>query len=415
MKTIIKVQVQDQVSKIMTKIEKYVTESLEAEVLVRSTNQPQPFYAVAASLSELKLKKILTSLPHEVMLLHERKVEMIKTRMKTPPLDQTKGQREGDQAKKLSHQKNLHIRSLSPQVLRKVYPDLNQNLQASLLMQRSMALDDDESQWNPSSSPTLDREWHVQECSGIGEPLGRSRQVIPLDQFINKDLEYLKGGSSSKKYTTSITKMKAADYGQVKWIEDKVSRIWSPIKVVYDKHAYWGTYYWGPKRQKFYAYASNMETSKDVYSGHMIIVVTSLKIMKYFGYSHLEEIIVRRQNDHLYKFRERDFKRLHRQDIQDIRIVIQERVEDLQLGVESYHKKINLTRPDTYRSYLKRMTLYTAYPDIQGIIYEDEMNINRLMRTDELHKFSDGTLNYVRTALNGISIGIEMDYLPKRK
>ncbi|GKC42661.1 hypothetical protein Tco_1060383, partial [Tanacetum coccineum] len=44
-----------------------------------------------------------------------------------------------------------------------------------------------------------------------------------------------------------------------------------------------------------------------------------------------------------------------------------------------------------------------------------EMNRNRLMRTDELHKFSDGTLNHVRTALNDIDRGIEMDYLPKRK
>nr|GEV93010.1 hypothetical protein [Tanacetum cinerariifolium] len=89
--------------------------------------------------------------------------------------------------------------------------------------------------------------------------------------------------------------------------------------------------------------------------------------------------------------------------------------EDLQLGVESYQKKINLTRPDTCRSDLKRMTPYTAYPDIQGIIYEDEMNKNHLMRTNELYKFSDGTLNHVHTALNDISTGIEMDYLPKRK
>nr|GEU91005.1 hypothetical protein [Tanacetum cinerariifolium] len=43
----------------MPKIEKYVTKSLEAEVLVRSTNQPQTSYAVAASLSEFELKKIL--------------------------------------------------------------------------------------------------------------------------------------------------------------------------------------------------------------------------------------------------------------------------------------------------------------------------------------------------------------------
>ncbi|GJS51787.1 hypothetical protein Tco_0625149 [Tanacetum coccineum] len=37
----------------------YVTETLGAEVLVRSTNQPQTSYVVASSLSELKLKKIL--------------------------------------------------------------------------------------------------------------------------------------------------------------------------------------------------------------------------------------------------------------------------------------------------------------------------------------------------------------------
>ncbi|GJV33481.1 hypothetical protein Tco_0698140, partial [Tanacetum coccineum] len=43
----------------MPQIEKYATESLGAEVLVRSTNQPQTSYAVAASLSEFKLKKIL--------------------------------------------------------------------------------------------------------------------------------------------------------------------------------------------------------------------------------------------------------------------------------------------------------------------------------------------------------------------
>ncbi|GJZ44301.1 hypothetical protein Tco_0591556 [Tanacetum coccineum] len=149
-------------------------------------------------------------------------------------------------------------------------------------------------------------------------------------------------------------------------------------------------------------------------------------------------------DDQLYKFREDDFKRLRRQDIEDIllllvqdkltnlnleeryalnvalrmftrRIVIQEHVEDLQLRVESYQKKINLKKLDTYRLILRRMTPYTAYPDIQGIIYKDEINRNRLIRTDELHKFSDVTLNHVRTAPNDIALRIKMEYLPKRK
>ncbi|GJX78245.1 hypothetical protein Tco_0325056 [Tanacetum coccineum] len=59
MKAIIKEQVKAQVSKIKPPIEKYLTESLGAEVLVRSTNQPQTYYAAATSLSEFELKKIL--------------------------------------------------------------------------------------------------------------------------------------------------------------------------------------------------------------------------------------------------------------------------------------------------------------------------------------------------------------------
>nr|GEZ02771.1 hypothetical protein [Tanacetum cinerariifolium] len=59
MKQIIKEQVKAQVSKIMPQIKKYVTESLVAEVLVRSTNQPHTSYVVAASLLEFELKKIL--------------------------------------------------------------------------------------------------------------------------------------------------------------------------------------------------------------------------------------------------------------------------------------------------------------------------------------------------------------------
>ncbi|GKC42696.1 retrovirus-related pol polyprotein from transposon TNT 1-94, partial [Tanacetum coccineum] len=61
------------------------------------------------------------------------------------------------------------------------------------------------------------------------------------------------------------------------------------------------------------------------------------------------------------------------------------------------------------------MTPYTAYHDIQSIIYQDDMDRNCLMCTEELHKFSDGTLKHVRTTLNDIATRIQMKYLPKRK
>nr|GEY23390.1 hypothetical protein [Tanacetum cinerariifolium] len=142
-----------------------------------------------------------------------------------------------------------------------------------------------------------------------------------------------------------------------------------------------------------------------------------LKIVEWHSYKHLNWISIRCDNDKIYKFKEGDFKRLRLQDIKDMRlllvqgklsnltveehfafnvslrmltisIVIQRRMEDLQLGVESYQKRLNLTMPDTYRK-------------------------NRLMRIDELHKFSDGTLNDVRTALDDRLKGIRMQYLPQ--
>nr|GEZ60672.1 hypothetical protein [Tanacetum cinerariifolium] len=65
----------------------------------------------------------------------------------------------------------------------------------------------------------------------------RGRRVIPFDHFINNDLEYLRGGALSRKYTTSVTKTKATDYGHIKWIEDLVPwTMWIQEPNVYKKH-----------------------------------------------------------------------------------------------------------------------------------------------------------------------------------
>ncbi|GJW78570.1 hypothetical protein Tco_0140252 [Tanacetum coccineum] len=422
----------------------------QVDSAIKAIIKEQTSYVVAASLSEFELKKILIDKMETNKLidisdtqknLYNALVESYKTDKDIITSYGSKKRRSGKEAESSKEQKNKESKSTSssksssksqPKSSRKsAHAEEHDQKAADLEDQPHQefntgnkdvspvreALNEDVWHRNPSRPPTPDRKPYPHDLS---KPLPlilneQGRQVIPLDHFINNALEYLKGGCLSKKYTTSITKIKAADYGQVKWIEDKVSRIWSPIKVVYDKHAYWGTYHWGPKHQKFYGYASNMETSKDVYSRHMIIAVTSLKIMKWFGYNHLEDIIVRRQDDQLYKFREGDFKRLCRQDIEDmLLLLVQDKLTNLNLE-ERYQKKLNLKKPDTYHLNLRRMTPYTAYPVIQGIIYEDEMNRNRLMRTDELYKFSDGTLNYVRTALNDIALGIKMEYLPKRK
>nr|GEW27762.1 hypothetical protein [Tanacetum cinerariifolium] len=98
-------------------------------------------------------------------------------------------------------------------------------------------------------------------------PDNRGRRVIPFAHFINNDLEYLRGGASSRKYTTSVPKTKAADYENIKWIEDLVPRsMWIQEPINYDKHALWGVSHWGRKRQQFYGFDVNRESALDVYS-----------------------------------------------------------------------------------------------------------------------------------------------------
>ncbi|GKC62610.1 hypothetical protein Tco_1095208 [Tanacetum coccineum] len=85
------------------------------------------------------------------------------------------------------------------------------------------------------------------------------------------------------------------------------------------------------------------------------------------------------------------------------------------LGLRSYKRSSTLQSQDTVKSNLRQRTAYTAYSDPKGVIYKDQMTRNRLMHADELHKFSDGTLDDVRSALNDIAKGIRMEYLPMRK
>nr|GFA45514.1 hypothetical protein [Tanacetum cinerariifolium] len=68
------------------------------------------------------------------------------------------------------------------------------------------------------------------------------------------------------------------------------------------------------------------------------------------------------------------------------------RVADLQLGVESYQKKINVTKPETTGHGIRKKDPYTPFQDPQGFIHVDNKGRNRLIHSDELYKFSDGIL-----------------------
>ncbi|GJR66449.1 hypothetical protein Tco_0012514 [Tanacetum coccineum] len=170
-----------------------------------------------------------------------------------------------------------------------------------------------------------------------------NHQKVPVDYFFNNDLKYLQGGVSTMTYMTYITKTKAAQYDLI-CIEDMVPNIWVPVKFAYDKHALWGIAHWREQ-------------------------LTQVKVMRKHRYEYLQEIVVRRADNDLYIFKEGDFPR---DDVFDFAIalrmftkslVIEKRVEDLQLGVKSYQKKINVTKSETTKSSIRKRDPYTPYQD----------------------------------------------------
>nr|GEX31659.1 copia protein [Tanacetum cinerariifolium] len=106
-----------------------------------------------------------------------------------------------------------------------------------------------------------------------------NRQSVPVEFFINNDLKYLQRGISTMTYTTSTTKIKVAQY-DLPGIKDMGKTL--------------------------YAYARGIQLRGDVYFTKRILAVTHVSVMKKHRYGYLEEIIVRRADNALYKFKEGD-------------------------------------------------------------------------------------------------------------
>ncbi|GKC97796.1 hypothetical protein Tco_1168071, partial [Tanacetum coccineum] len=91
-------------------------------------------------------------------------------------------------------------------------------------------------------------------------------------------------------------------------------------------------------------------------------------------------------------------------------LVIKKRVEDLQLGVESNQKKLNITPPQQTFLEIQFKVLYTPSHKPPGVIYEDLVKHKLVMRADELYKFSDGTLKKVRDELHHRLLDFDLGY-----
>ncbi|GKA96167.1 hypothetical protein Tco_0818262 [Tanacetum coccineum] len=189
--------------------------------------------------------------------------------------------------------------------------------------------------------------------------------------------------------------LKAARYLEF-GLEELVPCLWVESERDYDISAAYGITHWWFSRNKFYINKHREPSDRDVVRSHMrILSVISIKTYKRYGYNYLREIVLRRADYKEYKISEKDFKNLHPNDFEDLK-----RVEDLQLGIESYQTKLNLEQPNWDASDFLFKEDYTIVNKPRAVIYRDRDDNKKMMRIDEVHKFSDGTLMRIRDKLD---------------
>nr|GEW91218.1 hypothetical protein [Tanacetum cinerariifolium] len=277
-------------------IQSTITESLENVVLAKSFSQPVSTFEAVASLIEFKSKKILLKKMQKSKSYRgaPEHRELYDGLIKSCKLDKDLFESYGKTSKDVEPSKGSKSKEskLSSSKGTKCQPK-SSGLAYNLLKVTCRSFVELEYNFEECYKAVTDvLDWNNPKGHeypfDLSKPLplyeDRGRQVVPVNYFINNDLEYLKGGSSSRKYMTYTTKTKAAKYDDIQGIEDMVPS----------------------------------------------------------------------------------------------RIVILKRVEDLQLGVKSYQKKLNITKPETFKSDISNRTPYTAYNNPQGIIYLDKYKRKRM-------------------------------------
>ncbi|GJV63672.1 hypothetical protein Tco_1474500 [Tanacetum coccineum] len=260
-----------------------------------------------------------------------------------------------------------------------------------------------------------------------GEP---GHITIQSDFFFNKDLEYLRYGRKIGRPALSISKMKAAFYPDVGLEQLVPDQFWIEEECKYDIAAMYGISHWWFQRQRFYIDRFSSEGDRRAVRTHMrILSVVRIEVFSMYGYNYMKKIILRRADLKEYVIAERDFKYMYPSDFEDLyllnlqghlnhlspddkkvlttavnlwtrNLVIRQRVEDFQLGIESYQTQLNLTKPRWDATGFEFKHDYTVIDSPRAVTFRDRYGVQMIMRFNEIHKFSDGTLQQIDEALD---------------
>nr|GEU92614.1 hypothetical protein [Tanacetum cinerariifolium] len=192
--------------------------------------------------------------------------------------------------------------------------------------------------------------------------------------------------------------------------------------------ASYGISHWWFYHQKLYIDRHIADSSHKVVRTHMrILSVVSIKAYSRYGYDYLKEITPRKANYQEYTIVKKDLKNLYPSDFEDLNLlllqghlnhlfgsekcmlstvvklrtcnlVIRHRVEDFQLGIESYQKQLNLTKLEWDAKGFEYKHDYIIIDSPRAIVFLVDNSKRKIMRFNEIYKFSDGMLiNIIET------------------
>ncbi|GJR50713.1 hypothetical protein Tco_1401234 [Tanacetum coccineum] len=371
-------------------IQKMAQESLEDAVLAKESSQPQSSFEAIATLTEFELKKILIDKmdKSESYLAAPEHRESQKDKDEDPSAGSDRGLKKRKTSKDAEPTKGP--KSKESQSGSSKGTSLNQNLiiipsssiflnereikAMSLLISFSFDLDLD---WNVDKTPQQgqNQSWLLTLSSSAKKPSKTFDELIstPIDfsAFIMNGLEI--NNLTQETLLGPAFRLLKGTHSNYAELEYDFEECYKALSEKLD----WENPEGG-------------DNPFDLTKPLPLVIITQVKVMRKHGYGYLEEIVVRRADNDLYRFKEGDFPRLHINDIEDMLLL----------------KKINITRPENTKPDIRKRDPYTLYQDPQGFIYVDNNGRNRLMRSDELYKFNDRTLTGLRTSLDDITKNI---------
>ncbi|GJS12494.1 hypothetical protein Tco_0406966 [Tanacetum coccineum] len=352
MKKVIKEQVKKEVSKITPKIEKLVIDQLESEVLVRSSKEANTSHAVAANLSELELKKILIDKMEANNSINRSDIQrqLYKALVDAYEADKILLDTYGDTVT-IKRPRDGADDDQEPSA----GTDRGSKRRRSGKEPASTSAPSETTTTTAGKTTTTGSKTHKQSAS----------QSAPVEETMQTTDVF--EAPAHQEFETGVHDKQAEE--EVQHLPDWFQQ---PTRLPSPDHA------WNKSvpavHESVQPWLSNLARRQDPRESFDELT------KQYIDFSacwHLmwNSHIRAKSEDTFYAF---EPAQQALKNVFDKKLVIQRRVEDLQLGVESYQKKLNLTKPDTYRSNLRRRDAYTPTLNTRGSSTENKDKRNRV-------------------------------------